>query len=171
MNTHCLPRTVMTSPRHNSSEFQWVVYELEYFMNGPTLLKSTRKVDESGIRTCIFGLPDGCSTNWAIESTGNSMLVLSSLSAREILITISRSISARIRCAAVSTLFQNHPQGNIIYELDRQHILKVWYCILTELNARRISEAANVKKFCMFTTLAWWIPAARLNKKRKLHRL
>ena len=81
----------------------------EYFTNWPTLLKPTRKVDLGGIRTRIFGSPDRCSTNSAIESTRNSMLVLSNLSGREIVATILRSIS--VRMYSVSTLFQNHPHA------------------------------------------------------------
>ena len=50
-------------------------------------LRQLEKLNRAGFELASSGLPDHCSTNCTIASIGNSMLVLSNLSAREILAT------------------------------------------------------------------------------------
>ena len=68
----------------------WLIFRVTWlgnFDDWPTVLKPTRKLDLSGIRTHIIRFPDHCSTNWAIKSTMKTMPFRSILQAREILAT------------------------------------------------------------------------------------
>ena len=110
----------------------------DYLIN--LLRKSTRKGHLSGIPTYIFGFLDRCSTNWGIESTGNSMLVLSNLSGREIYANLCfAELSAgetevrqwNPQLLDIAGLLKVGPQlvGKSISSWDFRPILRSWYAI------------------------------------------